>query len=134
MVRGGTEPAPTLSFTQANAVCRELVPVGEPIFRYMDELQESGFSAFVPYHRFVESFCCEREREKHRLCLIEQAKSTLGQPWPWRFNEEDWLKVYLSEYLRQLEEEQTKLNGVSTDELSSKYPPGEAFWRMQIDP
>jgi hypothetical protein len=45
-----------LSFEQANALCRELVPIGDEALSYLARLMEAGFSAFLPRHEFIESF------------------------------------------------------------------------------
>jgi hypothetical protein len=47
---------PKLSFDQANAICREFLPIGDQVFDYMARLRAAGFKAFMPRHAFIESF------------------------------------------------------------------------------
>jgi hypothetical protein len=128
------EPAsrPKLSFDQANVLCREFLQVGQAVFDYMDGLQRFGFSAFMPHHDFIQSFCAAEESEVHRLCLIESAKNLLGRPWPFPVSQAEERLLYLSPFIQRLNQERDSENGVPVSRLSSCYP-GE-IWRIEIDP
>src|SRR3979490_1874290 len=83
--RDTTKPSmkrPTLTFFQANNLCRSLVPIGDAIWKYMEQLRADGYSAFDARNDFVESFGGPEEVEVHRHCAVEEAKLRLGQPWP----------------------------------------------------
>jgi hypothetical protein len=68
-----------LCFSRANAICRNIVGIGDHVFSYAEALKLSGFSAFEPYLRFVDGFCDTKEATNlHRACLIEVAKVSLG--------------------------------------------------------
>jgi hypothetical protein len=124
-----------LSFPQANAICREFLPIGDRVFDNMTRLQEAGFSAFLPRHHFIESFAANAEElEIHRRCVMENAKERLARPWPIRIYEEDFKQLYFSPFLQHLREELDKANGVPVNQLSTRYPGGESAWRREIDP
>jgi hypothetical protein len=124
---------PKLTFEQANAVCREFLPIGGGIFDYADELQKAGFSAFIPHYEFLESFCGSREEnEIRRWCLIEGAKNRLGRPWPLRVSAAEEELLYASPFIQQLCQERDEANGVPVTQLSNQYP-GQ-IWRLEIDP
>jgi hypothetical protein len=124
---------PKLSIQEADAICREFVPIGDEIFRYMDALKSGGFSAFVPNYEFGRSFCRSREDLKvHDRCLVEKAKNLLGRPWPLGVVNSEDLLLYESPYLKRLSDARDSENGVPLSELGSRYP-GE-IWRLEIDP
>jgi hypothetical protein len=126
---------PTLSFEEANAICREFVPIGDEVFRYMAQLEEAGFKAFLPRHEFIESFAeTPEEREIHRRCVVETAKERLGRPSRMRIYDEDLQHLYFSPHLQQLRDERDRANGVPVNQLSSRYPGGESAWRTEVDP
>jgi hypothetical protein len=45
-----------LTFIQANELCRKLVPIGDAIWRFSDQLRAEGCIAFDAHNDFVESF------------------------------------------------------------------------------
>lgn len=124
-----------LSFEQANAICRRFVPIGDNLFTYIERLKEANFSAFVPYHEFLDSFAsCPEDLRVHRRYQIELAKLRLGRPHPMRRSSATWRQVFFSPFIQHLREERDRANGVPETELSRRYPWGEAAWRREIDP
>lgn len=129
------DPRPKLSFQQANAICREFLPLGDRAFDYMARLREAGFEAFAPRHMYDESFAeSPEELEIHRRCVVEIAKEQLSRPYPMRFSMEEFELTYFSPYLQRLRRERDQANGVPEDQLSGRYPMGESAWRRKIDP
>src|SRR4051812_42070167 len=97
---------PRLSFAQANAICREFLSVGDQVFETMKRLREANFKAFLPRHRFIESFAATpKELDLHRQCVVENAKELVACPWPMRVYDEDFKQLYFSPLLEQLREE-----------------------------
>ena len=126
---------PKLSFAQANAICREFVPVGDQVFDYMAHLREAGFGAFMPRHEFVGSFAeTTDESELHHRCVIEKAKERLGQPTPIRMSNEEVKRIYFSPFLQHLRDHRDKDNGMPFLELRNHYFGGESLWREEVDP
>jgi hypothetical protein len=126
---------PKLSLDQANTLCREFLPIGEAVFDYVDRLQRAGFSAFVPHHDFIQSFCSsEEESDIHKRCLIESAKNLLGRPWPWSLSVGPAEKqlLYQSPFIQRLSQERDTENGFPVSELPNRCP--EQIWRIEIDP
>jgi hypothetical protein len=124
-----------LSFARANAICRNIVGIGDHVFSYAEALKLSGFSAFEPHLRFVEGFCdTEEATNLHRACLIEVAKVSLGTPWPmWlRATPAERESIYSSELFKRLCRERDELNGVPVERIYERYP-GEG-WRREVDP
>jgi len=130
---GSTTPTtPTLSFEQADAVGRAIVPTADVIPEMMAGLKAAGFEAWVPYHEFVLSFAeSEEERDNRMRYIAEWAKQLLGKPNPFRFTKEQFARIYISSYIQKLRQERDAANGVPTDELSRRYP-GE-FWRHALE-
>ena len=124
-----------LSFQQANAICREFLPIGEQVFSYMAQLSKDGFQAFLPRSEFIESFAeTAEELELHRRCVVETAKEQLCQPTPILIFDEDLKDFYFSPFLQQLREQRDRDNGCSERELGNHFNGGEAVWRREIDP
>jgi hypothetical protein len=124
-----------LSFQQADAICREFLPIGDQVFDYMKRLREAGFEAFLPRQRFIESFAANpHELEIHRQCVVESAKENLARPQPIRMDDAEFKQIYRSPFLQRLREERDKANGVPERKLSTRYPGGEAAWRLEFDP
>jgi hypothetical protein len=129
------DPRPRLTFEQANALCREFLPIGDHVFDYMAELGKAGFEAFLPRHRFTESFALNREElEVHRRCVGETAKERLGRPWPMHLSEENLKERYFSPFLQRLRAERDHANGGPENQLSSRYSQSETAWRRELDP
>jgi hypothetical protein len=129
------DPRPKLTFGQANAICREFLPIGDRIFDYMARLTEAAFEAFRPRHEFIESFATNPEELAiHRRCVAETVKEWLARPWPMRVYDDDSKSLYFSPFLQRLREERDKANGVPVHQLSSRYPGGESAWRREVDP
>lgn len=128
-----TSPRPKLSSDQADTICRHFLSAGDAVFDYADELIRAGFSAFVPYWKFFESFCDDHdELQLHRKCVIEGAKNLLGRPWPFRANDVEERLLFRSPYLQRLTQERDEENGVPDFRLPIEFP-GE-IWRLEIDP
>jgi hypothetical protein len=125
---------PTLTFFQANELCKKLLPIGDAIWMYAEQLRTAGYSAFDAYSEFLESFGDRDEIELHRLCAVELAKLRLGQPWPMKFSPDDRKPLYSSSLLKQLQEKRDAQNGCTRSEIDKKYPGIEALWRREIDP
>ena len=138
MERRNVKSRSKLSFEQVAAICRALLPIGEKVFQYIDQLIEADIQAFIPRWKFTESFCATQdERDLHRRCVVEQARYLLGWPWPplhLRWTVEDRGSLYASSLLKRLRDERDKENGVSEDQLDSRYAGNEAVWRREIDP
>jgi hypothetical protein len=116
---------PKLSFDRASAICRELIPIADHGFDYLNRLCKAGFAAFMPRNEFIESFAgSPEELEIHRRCVVETAKERLGQPITIRKTEDERKQLYFSLFLQRLREERDKENGVPERELS-----GESAWR-----
>jgi hypothetical protein len=132
-----TKSRPKLSVEQATKICRALVAIGDEAFRYADRLNDAGYHAFSPRWKFTESYCAtEAECELHRKCIIEEAKYSVGWPWPplyFRWTEEERASLYSSPLFARLRAERDKVNGVPEDQLASRYPD-ESGWRREIDP
>jgi hypothetical protein len=126
---------PKLSFEDANAICREFVPIGDQVFDYMARLREAGFEAFIPRQCFIESFAANPEElDIHRRCVVETAKERLGRPSRMRIYDDDLKHVYTSPFLQRLREERDRTNDVPVHQLSTRYPGGESAWRHHVDP
>jgi hypothetical protein len=125
---------PTLTFFQANELCRKLVPIGDAIWRFAEQLRVEGYSAFDARNDFVESFGASDEIEVHRLCAVEQAKLRLGQPWPMKYSPDERKLLYSSDLLNELYARRDAKNGCSASELTTKYPGVDALWRREVDP
>jgi hypothetical protein len=123
-----------LSFAQANALCLELVPIGDEAYHYATQLENAGFNASMPRRKFIESFAeTAEELELHRRCVVENAKERLGQPTPIRIFDEDFKQLYFSPFLQQLREQRDRDNGCPVAELHNRYKGAES-WRREIDP
>jgi len=126
---------PALTFTQANAICRGLIVIGDQIFDYMKKLQEATFEAFVPWIEFVESFAeTQEELDIHRRCVIEEAKELMGRPSRMKIFDDDLNELYFSPFLQKLREERDRANGVPVQRLSEKFRDGQSVWRREVDP
>jgi hypothetical protein len=125
---------PTLTFFQANDLCRRLVPIGDAIWKYAEQLRADGYCAFDARNDFVESFGGPDEVELHRLCAVEEAKLRLGQPWPMKFSPDERRLRYSSVFLDELYRRRDVENGCTVSELDAKYPGVEAVWRREVDP
>src|SRR5579871_2215027 len=120
MAKGG-HTRPKLSFTQANAICREFLPIGDQVFDTMKRLREADFKAFLPRHRFIESFAATpKEVDIHRKCVVENAKERLAQPWPMRIYDQDFEQLYFSPFLQELRKERDQINGVPMEQLRTR--------------
>jgi hypothetical protein len=129
------DPRLKLSFEQANAICREFLPVGDEVFSYTAQLRKAGFEAFLPRHEFIESFAeTSEELEIHRRCVVETAKEKLGQPTPIAIYDKNLKQLYFSPFLQQLRDQRDEANGCPFRELSSRFKGGESVWRREIDP
>jgi hypothetical protein len=125
---------PALTFFQANDLCRRLVPIGDAIWKYMEQLRADGYGAFDARNDFVESFGGPEEVELHRRCAVEEAKLRLGQPWPMKFSPAERPLRYSSVFLDELNRRRDAENGCTASELNAKYPGVEAVWRREVDP
>jgi len=125
---------PTLTFFQANELCRKLVPIGNAIWRFAEQLRAEGYSAFDAYNDFVESFGANDEIEVHRLCAVEQAKLRLGQPWPMKYSPDERKLLYSSNLLSELHARRDAENDCPASEIDTKYPGVDAVWRREFDP
>jgi hypothetical protein len=125
-----------LSFDQANAIGHHLVPIGDEVFHFMLRLQEADFKAFLPRHRFIESFAeTPEELDLHRRCVVEIAKERLAQPSTIKIYDDDLKKLYWSPFLQQLREKRDIANGgVPVRELRDHFRGGESVWRREVDP
>lgn len=121
-----------LTYRQADALCREFIPIGDQVFSIIDKLQQCKFGAFAPGLEFLTSFCQdESARDAYRRYTVERAKNLLGRPWPLELRNDIYPDFFSSTYIRQLCVERDKRNGVTVAELSKRYP-GE-IWRLEID-
>jgi hypothetical protein len=125
---------PTLTFVQANELCRKLVAIGDAIWSFSEQLRADGYCAFDARNDFVESFGASNEIEVHRLCAVEQAKLRLGQPWPMKFSPDERKLLYSSTPLNELYAKRDAENGCTASELASKYPGVDSVWRREVDP
>jgi hypothetical protein len=125
---------PTLTFFRANELCRKLVPIGDAIWRFAEQLRAEGYSAFDAYNDFVESFGVSDDIEVHRLCAVEQAKLRLCQPWPMKYSSDERKLLYSSNLLSELYARRDAENGCPASEIESKYPGVNAVWRREFDP
>src|SRR6266567_3003216 len=126
---------PKLSFDQAIAVCRQFLPIGDGSFDYMGQLQEAGFEAFLPFEDFTLSFAASPDEiDLHRQCVMEMAKTLLGNPWPLMLVASRRDQLFRSPLLQDLRAKRDEENGLPENQLSSRYGGGEAWWRSQIDP
>lgn len=68
-----------LTSEQVNQISSGLVGLGEQTHELADNLCLAGYSAFVPYHRFVESFATSKsDLDVHREYVKERAKSMMA--------------------------------------------------------
>jgi hypothetical protein len=124
-----------LSFKQASLICREFIPIGDALVLHFDSLISANYSAFFPYYQFEQSFCTtEEDIDIHIKCMTEEAKLTLGRPWPLslRVSPEDRQYIFTSVYIDELCKKRDLANGVPVSQLALVYP-GE-LWRAEIDP
>jgi hypothetical protein len=125
---------PKLTFEKAEAICRRLLPIGANIHAMMVELSDAGFNAFLPRKDFVESFAPDPEALKiHRHCIVELSKERLARPLAVRTSIDQSKLVWTSDLIRKLKLERDEFNGVSVDQLSSRYGR-DAVWRCEFDP
>lgn len=98
-----TEELKEVTFEQANAICRRLVPLGEMAIQTLDKLRDAGFSAFVKRDEFYAAFARDEEELRvYQRCLLETAKEMLGRPSLYRIPAG---AVYSSPYLERLRQE-----------------------------
>ena len=124
-----------LSFKRASLVCREFIPIGDALVSHINSLISADYSAFLPHYQFEQSFCTtEEDINIHIKCLIEEAKLTLGRPWPLslRVSFEDRQHIFTSIFIEELCKERDIINRVPVSQLALVYP-GE-LWRTEIDP
>ncbi len=121
-----------LSMHEVQAICLALCPIGEMVPNFADKLAAQGLRAFIPFFRFPEIFASDQQQvDVHRRCVVEEAKTRLSRPWPFRIGLRNE-SFYKSEFLAQLAEIRDKENGVPLKEVSSRYP-GQ-IWRLELDP
>jgi hypothetical protein len=124
-----------LSLKQAGIVCLEFVPIGDDIPVYISHLITHGYSSFLPYYDFERSFCTtDEDLFIHIKCMTEEAKLTLGRPWPLSLRTalEDRKNIFTSEFIEELCKKRDIENGMPVPQLPLAYP-GE-LWRTEIDP
>ena len=68
------------------------------------------------------------------LCVVEEAKLRLGQPWPMKFSPDERQLRFSSLFLDELYRRRDAENGCTVSELDAKYPGVEAVWRREVDP
>ena len=89
--------AARLTFAEANALCRQFLPLGDALFENIAGLEKSGFGTFRPTLELTTACChTEDERELHRKRAIESAKEALGRPHPFRVTAEERSQFYRS--------------------------------------
>src|ERR1700722_9630878 len=126
---------PRLSFEQANAICRNWIALGDQADSYFETMIESGFEAITLRKAYIESFAANAsELATHRRCVTEAVKEQLGQPRSIPMTGDELKQLYFSPLLQSLRKQRDEENGCSERELSSRFEPGEAYWRREIDP
>jgi len=136
MTKGDAPARPKLSADQVVAICSTLLPIGEKIYEYAQQMQLIGFEAFLPFEEFFLSFAESSEDiTLHRQICIETAKTVFGTPWPpLHINAEYHRPFFKSQLLETLRAKRDEENGVPEVRLDTKYDLGESWWRRQIDP
>lgn len=126
---------PRLSFEQANAICRNWIALGDQADSYFETMIDWGFDAIRPRKIYIESFAADAsELATHQRCVTEAVKEQLGQPRSFPVIGDELKRVYFSPLLQSLRKQRDEENGCSERELSSRFEPGEAYWRREIDP
>src|SRR5436190_21142966 len=68
-----------LTYETGMAICKRLFPICDRRESLSRQLQEDGFSAFLPREKFAESFCSSDEaRVIHQRTVSEEAKESLS--------------------------------------------------------
>lgn len=123
-----------LAIEQKAEIFRELYPLGDRIYEFMDKMQEQGFSVFLPRERFLESLARNSEElADHRLYVRELAKWMLALETANADRTDEFRRLCYPQGLMLLEEKRDKLNGVPYADLQQVFP-GDYFWRMEADP
>jgi hypothetical protein len=135
MARQADSSKPRLSFEQANAICRNWIALGDQADSYFETMIESGFEAITLRKAYIESFAANAsELATHRRCVTEAVKEQVGQPRSIPMTGDELKRLYFSPLLQSLRKQRDEENGCSERELSSRFEPGEAYWRREIDP
>lgn len=135
MTRQADGSKPRLSFEQANAICRNWIALGDRADSYFETMINRGFDAITPRKIYIESFAADAsELATHRSCVTEAVKEQLGQPRSIPMTGDELKRVYFSPLLQSLRKRRDEENACSERELSSRFEPGEAYWRREIDP
>jgi hypothetical protein len=126
---------PTLSFERAAALCLGFLPLGDRVEEFGNSLMKSGFSAFLPFERFILSHAVSPEEiDLHNRLVVENAKMFLATPWPLVLVQGRQVTSFRSELIEHLNAKRDAENGVPVHELELRYSIAETWWRSQIDP
>lgn len=130
--RSSGSKLPQIAASTADSIFRSLVPLAEQGYALSDRLVGLGWSAHVVWQRFLESFAAtENELAQYRKYRLELARNNVGQSWRWvRFDPSN--TYFSSDYIAGLIEQRDVENGVTIDELSSRYPAQEMLWRKEL--
>ena len=116
----------------ADRLCRGLLPLAEDAYALSERLAGIGFSAYLPWQRFFESFAAdEAELSEYRAYRIETGKNALGRPWP-RSMFDRSTSYFCSDLVKSLFERRDREDDADESELSARYPTLEALWRREV--
>jgi hypothetical protein len=123
---------PRLTYQEVAQILAEFRPIGDAIWQISNRLEAAGFSSFVPFAQFIESFGTPEERAVHRRLHSEAVKVQLSRPAHIR-RPASVLPVK-SLYAEELKEVYRKALGLPPESLIDAFGPREAIWRKELDP
>ena len=107
--------------------------VCDGLYDYIEKLKSENFSAFEPRRSLAYSYCCSaNEKKTHQEYLIESGKWQMSLPILMPYGREGLTHWYRSEFLKNLELDLERENGVPLPNALKAYP-GE-IWRTELDP
>src|SRR5580698_3044477 len=123
---------PRLTYQEVAQILAEFRPIGDAIWQISNRLEAAGFSSFVPFAQFIESFGTPEERAVHRRLHREAMKVRLGRPAHMRRPES--MPPVKSPYAEELDAAYRKSLGVPPESLVAAFGAREAIWRKELDP
>jgi hypothetical protein len=125
-----------LTYETGMAICERLFPICDRRESLSRQLQEDGFSAFLPREKFADSFCsCEEARLVHQRSVTEEAKESLSNMATYLPGRPGQMKHrYSSDFVAELKRRRDESNSCGELEIEKRFPRGESWIRWQHDP
>lgn len=122
-----------LDYSASAHLLSPLVELGDSRYKFGDQLEGVGFTAFRATEEFFESFAqSEEELALHRRIEIERAKESFANPFKFQFELDS--AGYVPPYKSTLLAELTEKNDPTGELRREISHTGEDGWRLEIDP